>query len=222
MLFRSIVGELLADLDRLGLAENTLVIFTSDNGPETTSVVHMRADHGHDGARPWRGVKRDQWEGGHRVPFLVRWPARVKAGTTSAELTSLTDVMATLAAITGAPLPREAAEDSFNLLPALEGKATAPIRPYLLTQAFAGARTLSIRRGQWKYLAHRGSGGNNYERGELQRFALPDTAPAADAQLYDLATDPGETKNLVLEKPDLAAELKALLESSKQSGRSRP
>ena len=217
-----IVGELLADLDRLGLAENTLVIFTSDNGPETTSVVHMRADHGHDGARPWRGVKRDQWEGGHRVPFLVRWPARVKAGTTSAELTSLTDVMATLAAITGAPLPREAAEDSFNLLPALEGKATAPIRPYLLTQAFAGARTLSIRRGQWKYLAHRGSGGNNYERGELQRFALPDTAPAADAQLYDLATDPGETKNLVLEKPDLAAELKALLESSKQSGRSRP
>ena len=152
-----IVGELLADLDRLGLAENTLVIFTSDNGPETTSVVHMRADHGHDGARPWRGVKRDQWEGGHRVPFLVRWPARVKAGTTSAELTSLTDVMATLAAITGAPLPREAAEDSFNLLPALEGKATAPIRPYLLTQAFAGARTLSIRRGQWKYLAHRGS-----------------------------------------------------------------
>ena len=217
-----IVGELLADLDRLGLAENTLVIFTSDNGPETTSVVHMRADHGHDGARPWRGVKRDQWEGGHRVPFLVRWPARVKAGATSAELTSLTDVMATLAAITGAPLPREAAEDSFNLLPALEGKATAPIRPYLLTQAFAGARTLSIRRGQWKYLAHRGSGGNNYERGELQRFALPDTAPAADAQLYDLATDPGETKNLVLEKPDLAAELKALLESSKQSGRSRP
>ena len=217
-----IVGELLADLDRLGLAENTLVIFTSDNGPETTSVVHMRADHGHDGARPWRGVKRDQWEGGHRVPFLVRWPARVKAGTTSAELTSLTDVMATLAAITGAPLPREAAEDSFNLLPALEGKATAPIRPYLLTQAFAGARTLSIRRGQWKYLAHRGSGGNNYERGELQRFALPDTAPAADAQLYDLATDPGETKNLVREKPDLAAELKALLESSKQSGRSRP
>ena len=152
-----IVGELLADLDRLGLAENTLVIFTSDNGPETTSVVHMRADHGHDGARPWRGVKRDQWEGGHRVPFLVRWPARVKAGATSAELTSLTDVMATLAAITGAPLPREAAEDSFNLLPALEGKATAPIRPYLLTQAFAGARTLSIRRGQWKYLAHRGS-----------------------------------------------------------------
>ena len=104
--------ELLAALDRLGLAENTLVIFTSDNGPETTSVVHMRADHGHDGARPWRGVKRDQWEGGHRVPFLVRWPARVKAGTTSAELTSLTDVMATLAAVTGAPLPREAAREA--------------------------------------------------------------------------------------------------------------
>lgn len=217
-----LVGELMADLEKHGIAGNTLVIFTSDNGPEVTSVVHMRADHSHDGARPWRGVKRDQWEGGHRVPFLVRWPARVKPGTTSAQTVSLTDVMATAAAITGAEIPRDAAEDSFSLLPVLEGTATAPIRPYLLTQAFAGARTLSIRRGQWKYLDHPGSGGNNYDKGELKPFALPDSAPDARAQLYDLTADPGEKNNLILQHPEIAKELKSLLDHSKTTGRSRP
>jgi arylsulfatase A-like enzyme len=217
-----LVGELMADLEKHGIAGNTLVIFTSDNGPEVTSVVHMRADHSHDGARPWRGVKRDQWEGGHRVPFLVRWPARVKPGTTSAQTVSLTDVMATAAAITGAEIPRDAAEDSFSLLPALDGSATAPIRPYLLTQAFAGARTLSIRRGQWKYLDHPGSGGNNYDKGELKPFALPDSVPDARAQLYDLTADPGEKNNLILQHPEIAKELKSLLDHSKTTGRSRP
>jgi arylsulfatase A-like enzyme len=116
-------------------------------------------------------VKRDAWEGGHRVPFIVRWPGRVKAGTTSDQIASLTDVLATAAAITGAELPRDAAEDSFSLLPALEGKATAPIRPYLLTQAFGGERTLTIRRGNWKLINHRGSGGNNYDKSEMKRPA---------------------------------------------------
>ncbi|MFM9081141.1 MAG: sulfatase family protein, partial [Opitutaceae bacterium] len=83
-----VVGELIGTLEKLGVAENTLVIFTSDNGPEVDSVVHMRADHGHDGARPWRGIKRDSWEGGHRVPFLVRWPGQVKPGTISGQLAS--------------------------------------------------------------------------------------------------------------------------------------
>lgn len=217
-----IVGELLGDLDRLGLADNTLVIFTSDNGPETTSVIHMRADHQHDGARPWRGVKRDSWEGGHRVPFLVRWPSRVKAGTTSNQLLCLTDVMATLAAITGADLPRNSAEDSFSQLPALVGTPTEPIRPYLLTQAFAGERTLSIRRGSWKYLDHRGSGGNNYDSPPLKPFALAETEPNSPGQLYDLANDPSETTNLIRQRAEIAAELKQLLEHSKASGRSRP
>ena len=215
-----IVGELMATLEKLGVADNTLVIFTSDNGPETTSVVHMRADHQHDGARPWRGVKRDQWEGGHRVPFLVRWPGQVKPGTTSAQLTSLTDVMATAAAIIGSELPKDAAEDSFNMLPAFLGKDSGPIRPYLLQQAF-GARLLSIRRGPWKYLDHRGSGGNGYDKGELKLFALPDAAPTAPGQLYHLDADPGETNNLYFKQPDVVKELKALLEASKVSGRSR-
>jgi arylsulfatase A-like enzyme len=218
-----VVGELMSTLERLGVADNTLIIFTSDNGPEVDSVIHMRADHGHDGARPWRGIKRDSWEGGHRVPFLVRWPDRVKPGTTSAQLTSLTDVMATIAAISDAQLPDNAAEDSFNLLPALRGEATAPIRPYLLTQAFAGARTLSIRRGPWKFLDHPGSGGNRYENNpRLKSFMLPDTAPDAPGHLYNLETDPGETRNLYAERPELVKELKALLEHSKASGRSAP
>ena len=215
-------GRILDALRELELDQRTLVIFTSDNGPEVASVVHMRADHGHDGARPWRGIKRDQWEGGHRVPFLVRWPARVKPGTTSAQLTSLTDVMATVAAIVDAKLPADAAEDSFSLLPALLREDKAPIRPYLLTQAFAGARTLSIRRGPWKFLDHPGSGGNRYENHvELKRFILPDSAPGTPGQLYHLDTDPGETRNLYAAHPEIVRELKALLDHSKTTGRSR-
>lgn len=213
-----IVGELMKTLTDLGIADNTIVIFTSDNGPEVASAVHMRADHQHDPAHPWRGIKRDQWEGGHRVPFLVRWPAKIKAGQSSVQLTSHTDVMATIAAVVGAQLPENAAEDSFNMLPAWLGTPKEAIRPYLLTQAFS-AQYLAIRRGQWKYLDHPGSGGNNYEKNpELKKFHIPDSAPA---QLYDLSTDPGETKNLLAEKPEIARELKDLLEKSKAAGRSR-
>ncbi|VTS08364.1 sulfatase-like hydrolase/transferase [Tuwongella immobilis] len=220
--FDQIVGELMKDLERHGIADNTIVILTSDNGPETATVVHMRADHQHDPAKPWRGVKRDAWEGGHRVPFIVRWPGRIQANTKCDQLACLTDVMATLAAVTGAELPKYAAEDSFNLLPAFEGTTTEPIRPYLLTQAFAGARTLSIRQGRWKYIDHPGSGGNNYNQGELARFALPEAAPDAKSQLYDLVTDPGERNNLALKHPEQVKQMKALLEQSKTTGRSRP
>jgi arylsulfatase A len=215
-----IVGELMKELDALGIADKTLVLLSSDNGPETTSVVHMRADQNHDGVRPWRGMKRDAWEGGHRVPLIVRWPGHVKSGGSSDQLTCLTDVMATLAAITDAQLPNDAAEDSFNLLPVLEGRANAPVRPYLITQAFGGKSTLSIRKGSWKYIDHRGSGGNNYANAELKQWALPEAEPEALGQLYDLANDPGETTNLAFKRPEITAELKALLERSKSEGRS--
>jgi len=221
--FDYVVGELVKDLEKLGIADDTVVILSSDNGPETTSVAHMRADYGHDGARPWRGVKRDAWEGGHRVPFIVRWPGHVKAGSTSDQPLCLTDVMATVAAITGADLPHDAAEDSFNMRPVLEGSAEETVRPYLLTQAAAGVRFLSIRRGRWKYIDHKGSGGNNYEKSEeLRRYYIPDTAPEAPGQLYDMVADPGETTNLYFKNPEVATELKSLLEQSKQNGRSRP
>ena len=215
-----VVGELLATLEKLGVADNTLVLFTSDNGPEVTTVVHMRADHGHDPARPWRGMKRDQWEGGHRVPLLVRWPVRVKPGSTTEQLASLTDVMATVAAMIGFKLPERSAEDSFNLLPVLLGQDASPIRPYLLTQGFQGERTLAIRRGPWKYLDHSGSGGNRYATSpELKHLHVPDAAPAS---LYHLDNDPGETRNLLSAHPEVAAELRSLLEQSKASGRSAP
>ena len=130
---------------------------------------------------------------------------------------------ATGAAIIGADLPKDAAEDSFNLLPALLGKDSGPIRPYLLEQAFSGSRTLSIRRGQWKYLDHAGSGGNRYDNNpELKPFILPDTAPDAPGQLYNLEAAPGETRNLYFEQPQVVKELKTLLDQSKASGRSRP
>ncbi|MEQ1904193.1 MAG: arylsulfatase [Pirellulaceae bacterium] len=219
--FDFIVGELMKTLERLGLADNTVVMLSSDNGPETTSVIHMRGDYGHDGARPWRGIKRDQWEGGHRVPFIVRWPKKITAGSTCDQTVCLTDVMATCAAMAGAMLPANAAEDSFDLLPALLGNANAAqTRPYTLHQTIN--LSLAIRSGPWKYLDHRGSGGNNYDKGELQRFALLDTAPEAPGQLYNLDTDPGETVNLYFQHPEIVSELKSLLESSKASGRSAP
>lgn len=215
-----VVGELLTAIDRLGLADNTLVLFSSDNGPEVTTVLNMRKDHGHDGARPWRGMKRDQWEGGHRVPFLARWPGKIEAGSTSDQTVCLTDVLATCAAITEADLPNDAAEDSFDLLPILQGKATDPVRRYTLHQT--NRLELAIRSGPWKYLDHKGSGGNDYTRGQLKDLALPEMAPDATGQLYNLQDDPGETTNLYKKHPEIVKELKAQLDIYRKSGRSAP
>ena len=219
-----VVGGLMSKLDQLGYGENTLVIFSSDNGPEVPTVIDMRKTHKHDGARPWRGVKRDQWEGGHRVPFIARWPKKIKDGSTSAQTICLTDVMATCAALTGATIPPNAAEDSYNILPVLLGQAgDKPVRDYTLHQTISLA--LAIRHGNWKYLDHKGSGGNNYGReGEwgMKQFALPERAPDAPGQLYDLAKDPGETTNLYNEYPEIVKALKGKLEEYKTSGRSAP
>jgi arylsulfatase A-like enzyme len=217
-----IVGQLMETLDRLGVADNTIVIFSSDNGPETTSVVHMRADYEHDPARPWRGMKRDQWEAGHRVPLIVRWPGKIQPSSTSNQLTSLTDIMATLAHVVGAQLPSGSAQDSFNMLPVWLSQDRQAIRPYMLTQAFGGERTLSIRKDHWKYIDHPGSGGNRYENNpELKRFILPESAPSAPGQLYNLELDPGETTNLYLKHPDMVTELKDLLKGLVEQGRTR-
>jgi arylsulfatase A-like enzyme len=218
-----VVGQLMETLQQLGVAENTIVIFTSDNGPEVLPVYQMRKDYGHDGARPWRGIKRDNWEGGHRVPFIVRWPGQVPAGSESAQLLSLTDVMATVAAITDTELTANAAEDSFNLWPAWQDPAADPIREFVLVQGFRGARTLAIRQGNWKYLAHEGSGGNRYQDHRLLgQYYLPDSATGAPAQLYNLQSDPGETRNLYFEEPQRAADMARLLQTLREQGRSAP
>ena len=216
-----IVGELLQTLERLGVAENTLVMFASDNGPEVPTVLDMRKSWQHDGARPWRGVKRDQWEGGHRTPFIVRWPGKVQPHSTSKQMLSLTDVMASCAEIIGAELPEHAAEDSYSMLPVLLGtQGDEPVRKYMLQQTISLA--MSIREGNWKYLDHQGSGGNNYDReGEwgMKPYKLEDTDPEAPGQLYNLETDPGERVNLYNKFPEKVREMKAQLEALKAQGK---
>ncbi len=218
--FDHVVGELLAKIDSLGLDENTLVIVSSDNGPEVETVLAMREKYQHDGARPWRGVKRDNWEGGHRVPMIARWPGKVPAGATTEQTVCLTDIMATCAFLVGAELPDDAAEDSFDMLPVLLGEADEPIREFTLHQTISLA--LAIRSGKWKYLDHKGSGGNNYSKGRLAALDLPNAAPDAPGQLYDLEKDPGETMNLYERYPEVVKELKGQLEGFKSSGRSAP
>lgn len=213
------VGELVRTVEELGLTGNTLIILTSDNGPEATSVIHMRAQFGHDGARPWRGVKRDQWEGGHRVPFIAKWPGRIESGTTSEQTICQTDLMHTFASLLNYPLPDDAAEDSFDLLPVFLGKDTEPIRPYTLHQT--QKLELAIRQGPWKYLDHQGSGGNDYSREKMAPLRQPLSDPDAPGQLYHLDEDPGETVNLYSKNPEKVVELKNLLEEAKRTGRSR-
>lgn len=219
--FDYVVGKLMEALDRLGVAKNTLVMVSSDNGPEIV-IAQMREQFGHDSARPWRGMKRDNWEGGHRVPLIARWPGKIPPGSVSHETVCLTDVMATCAAIVEAKLPENAGEDSQNILPALLGeKRQRPVRAYTLHQTISNA--LGIRRGPWKLLVHKGSGGNNYERSSiLKKYRLPDTDPEAPGQLYNLDTDPGETQNIYSRHPDVVAELKERLERSRSSGRCVP
>ena len=132
----------------------------------------------------------------------------------------------TCAAITGAKLPNNAAEDSYNLLPVLKnGDGEKPVRPYTLQQTWS--KHFSVRVGEWKYLDHQGSGGNNYERKSeflagLQQYIIPDTEPDAPGQLYNLKDDPGETTNLYFKHPEKVKEMKALLDQSLASGRSAP
>jgi len=220
--FDQVVGELLDTLERLGIADDTLVMVSSDNGPEVTSVVNMRKDHDHDGARPWRGMKRDNWEGGHRIPFIARWPGHVAPGTRTGQTVCLCDVMATCAALVGAELPEDAAEDSFDILPVLLGERGEddPVREYTLHQTIILA--LGIRKGPWKYLDHPFSGGNDYDREPLKQYALPNTAPDAPGQLFNLDEDPGETTNLHFEHPEIVEELRTKLHACRDGGRSRP
>jgi arylsulfatase A-like enzyme len=204
------VGELLAALDRLGLSSRTLVIFTSDNGPVLDDGYQDRAVEladGHQPAGPFRGGKYSIFEGGSRVPFVVRWPGRVRPGISDA-LVSQVDLSATLAALTGVTLEPSAAPDSLDMRAALLGDS-AEGRAQLVQHS---AGTLALVRGPWKYIApSRGAAVNQNVNIELGNDPL--------AQLYDLARDPGERNNLAAERPELVSELAAELERLRGAGR---
>ncbi len=218
----ALVGRVMDLVKKLGIDDDTLIMFNADNGAETLHVAWMRTDHQHDASGGWRGMKRDGWEGGHRVPFIVRWPGRIPAGQVSSQMTNTTDIFATLASVVGYQLREKDAVDSFDMLPAMLGKEkdNKSIRPHLLTQSFRGE--FQIRQGDWKYLDHKGSGGNNYNRGPLKKYVLPEKAPDAPGQLYNLKNDPGETNNLYFTNEAKRKELQALLKRLKTSGRSAP
>jgi len=233
------VGELLATLDRLKLADNTLVIFTSDNGG-----VYEREGFptGHRPCAPFNGQKGDVWEGGNRVPFLARWPGHIPVGTQSEQLLCLTDMLATFAALTGQTLSAGAGEDSFNALPVLLGKNST--RTNLIVQARSSSLfrhrkqedIWAVRAGNWKLVIGQGSGYSTEktERAPYLKFSqvgmvnsdfAPDGKLKPDAppmQLYDLTSDPGETKNVYRDHPEIVTKLTKLFEQLRDAKRSRP
>jgi arylsulfatase A-like enzyme len=205
------VGEVLAALDRLRLAERTLVILTSDNGPVVDDGYRDDAVEklgGHKPAGPWRGGKYSNFEGGTRVPFIVRWPGHVTPGTSDA-LVSQVDLLASFAAFAGQKLSPADAPDSVDLMDAFLGR-TRTGRDHLVEQA----GVLALRQGSWKYIAP-GSGPR------LERSTNTELGNDAAGQLYDLATDPGEERNRISEHPVRAKQMRALLGQIKTAGRSR-
>jgi arylsulfatase A len=169
------IGRILKALDQAGMADETLVIFTSDNGPVwyPTDVERF----GHDSAGGLRGMKGDVWEAGHRMPFIVRWPGKVQRGSVSRQVICFTDLLATFAAILDTELPRDAGEDSFDVLPVLLGAQPddKPIRPAVVVPAMTGM--FSIRSGPWKLIDGLGSGGFSQPRRiEPERAARPDNS----------------------------------------------
>lgn len=206
------VGEVLAALDRLKLAANTLVIFTSDNGGAIKNTYDDGTNPLHDRQKvngSLRGYKGSLYEGGHREPFIARWPGHVPAGGTSGQLMGHVDTLATVATLTGQKLPAAAGPDSFNVLPALFGDKTATPRDHLVLQN-NGPAPLALRQGDWMLLEKFGG-----KRGAKAK-ALP------TYELYNLASDLTQTNDLAAQESGKVQELSARLEKIREQGRSRP
>jgi arylsulfatase A len=223
------VGQVLSALARTGLATNTLVMFTSDNGPECVEIDPGAYDrirrYGHWSMDGLRGVKRDIWEGGHRVAFLARWPSHIPAGATSSETICHVDLLATCGAILGKKLPADAGEDSYNILPALLGKKLErPIRE--ATVLHAGNGNFAIRQGDWVLIDARSgnSNGGRNRPGEPAWFKEERgyTKNEFPGELYNLRGDLTQRRNLYGENPEVVQRLKALLEKYQAQGRSTP
>ncbi len=201
------VGRLLAALRDLGIEGSTLVIFTSDNGPVWFPQDVRR--YGHSSSGPFRGMKADLWEGGHRMPFVARWPGKIPAGLVQDEVICFTDLFATFASLLGQKVPEGNAEDSFDILPLLLGQAKRlPDR----NPVVIGDR--AVIRGKWKFIEGSGQGGLSRRYGEGGK---PAACPEEEGELYDLESDLGETKNLYRERPEIVRELRQVLEEVKRA-----
>ena len=214
MMVDAMIGRVLGALDKAKMSKDTLLVFSSDNGPVWYEADQKRLSHSSVG--PLRGMKADAWEGGHRMPFIVRWPGKVAPNSVSAQTICFTDMMATLASIVGVKLPPEAGPDSFDFSPVLLGEQAAdkPIRGTIVIPA--GGGVMSVRSGPWKLITGLGSGGFSPPR------RVPPTSGGPTGQLYHLDDDIGETRNLFLEKPEVVARLQAELRRIREAGRSRP
>ena len=216
------VGQIMQALDAEGLAENTLLIFTSDNGSPGRDGTNMAGpinsvrQYEHNPSYTFRGIKADIWEGGHRVPFIVRWPGKIDPGTKSDEIICHTDFMATIASIIGESLPINSAEDSYNILPVLLGESLEnPIREATVHHSIDGS--FAIRKGEWKLIECAGSGG----------WTIPNNQQALQAghpqiQLYNIKKDAEETDNLYNEHPEAMEHLSQLLKQYRDGNRSAP
>lgn len=209
----NVVGEVSKALEKHGLTENTLIIFTSDNGASKAANIPELAKKGHHVSAHMRGSKSDLWDGGHRIPFIVRWPAMVKSGSISKELICLTDLFATLSEITKTSLPKNGAEDSFSFLPALKEKPINSERKGVIHHSISGH--FAYRQGKWKLLLAKGSGGWTTPR---EKDVLENTPIA---QLYNIEIDPGETNNLYESEPEIVQQLLEDLKSDIYSGATR-
>lgn len=210
------VGRVLHMLDSLGLSENTIVFFSSDNGFAPYVLKTYNTEQlGHYPSYIFRGYKSDIWDGGHRVPTIVRWPGHIQAGSSCQDLVSLTDFMATCAALLHVRLPDHAAEDSYSLLPDLLGTAHKPVRPAVVYQSIDG--NFAIQQGNWKLELCPGSGGWEDPR---NKKAYQQGLPAV--QLYDMQADISEKTNVEAQHPDVVKHLEGLLTDYVKTGRSTP
>ncbi len=203
------VGELMAALDRLGIAEETLVVLCSDNGPvmdDGYADGALDKVGGHRAAGPFKGGKYSVYEGGTRTPFIVRWKGAIAPGV-SDEIVSTIDLFASLAALTGAEIPRGAARDSADVMAALLGGPGAKGRAELVQQDNGGSGNFGFRSGQWKLVRHRS--------GKARHVVVEapiEATPVPHFQLFDLEADPGETEDILEHRPELAVKLKKRLE----------
>ncbi len=210
------MGQLLQSIEDAGIDKNTLVIFTSDNGCSPEADFELLAEKGHHPSYIYRGHKADIFEGGHRVPFIARWPEKIEAGTVSDEVICTTDLMATCAEIAGTALDDSEGEDSYSLLSLFEGmESEAPFREATVHHSIRGE--FAIRKGDWKLIMCPGSGGWSYPRPGRNDDVLETLPPV---QLYNLRNDPGETVNSQSEYPDIVNELRVLLVQYITEGRS--